>query len=74
MYCVNCASCCENAFPQKRNESKSSWIIGGTTLIGLAVGFILLKYSVMYFLASLLIGIAVGLVAAPFIPEKSLQK
>ena len=59
---------------KKRNESKSSWIIGGTTLIGLGVGFILLKYSVMYFLASLLIGIAVGLVAAPFIPEKSLQK
>ncbi|WP_167611937.1 hypothetical protein [Maribellus sediminis] len=55
---------------KKRNESKSSWLIGGTTLIGLSVGFILLKYSVMYFLASLLIGIAVGLVIAPFVPEK----
>jgi hypothetical protein len=59
---------------KKRNESKSSWIIGGTTMIGLAVGFILLQYSVMYFLASLLIGVAAGLVAAPFIPEKSVQK
>jgi len=55
---------------KKRNESKNSWVIGGTTMIGLGVGFILLQYSVMYFVASLMIGIAVGLLAAPFIPEK----
>ncbi|WP_372648920.1 hypothetical protein [Draconibacterium sp.] len=53
---------------KKRNKDKSSWITGGTTMMGLGVGFILLKYSVMYFLASLLIGIAVGLVVTPFLP------
>ncbi len=55
---------------KNRKETRKSWIVGGTTLIGLAVGFILLKYSAMYFLASLLIGIAVGLVVASFIHEK----
>ncbi len=55
---------------KKRNENKNSWVIGGTTMIGLGVGFILLSYSVMYFLASLMIGIAVGLLVAPFVPEK----
>lgn len=59
---------------KKKNECQSSWIIGGTTMLGLGVGFILLKYSVMYFLASLLIGIAVGLVIAPFVSEKSMKK
>ncbi|WP_340113058.1 hypothetical protein [Maribellus mangrovi] len=55
---------------KKRNENKSSLVIGGTTMMGLGVGFILLKYSVMFFLASLLIGVAVGLIAAPFVTEK----
>lgn len=59
---------------KKRNENKNSWVIGATTMIGLGVGFMLLKYSVMYFLASLLIGIAVGLLVVPFLPEKTTQK
>lgn len=59
---------------KKKNECQSSRVIGATTMIGLGVGFILLKYSVMYFLASLLIGIAIGLVIAPFVPEKSMKK
>ena len=59
---------------KKRNKDKSSWITGGTTMMGLGVGFILLKYSVMYFLAALLIGIAVGLIITPFIPVNKLNK
>lgn len=59
---------------KKKNKDKSSWITGGTTMMGLGVGFILLKYSVMYFLAALLIGIAVGLVITPFIPVNKLNK
>ena len=55
----------------KKNESQSSWVIGGTTMIGLGFGFILLKTSALYFLPSLIIGIALGLVIAPFVPEKS---
>ncbi|WP_319502797.1 hypothetical protein [uncultured Draconibacterium sp.] len=59
---------------KKENENKSSWITGGTTMMGLGVGFILLKYSVMYFLAALLVGIAVGLVVTPFLPVNKLNK
>lgn len=59
---------------KKKNKDKSSWITGGTTMMGLGVGFILLKYSVMYFLAALLIGIAIGLVITPFIPVNKLNK
>ncbi|WP_297093755.1 hypothetical protein [uncultured Draconibacterium sp.] len=59
---------------KKKNENKASWFTGGTTMIGLGVGFILLKYSVMYFLAALLIGIAVGLVVTPFLPVNKSAK
>jgi len=48
-------------------SDKSSWAIGGTTLIGLGVGFIFLKTSVLFFVASILIGIGAGLVIAPLI-------
>jgi hypothetical protein len=53
----------------KKND-RSTWIIGGTTLIGLGVGFIFLKSSPLIFIASLLIGIGVGLVLAPIISGK----
>lgn len=45
----------------KKND-KSTWAIGGTTLIGIGVGFIFLKTSVLFFIASILIGIGSGLV------------
>ena len=48
-------------------SDKSSWAIGGTTLIGVGVGFIFLKTSVLFFLASILIGIGSGLVIASLI-------
>lgn len=47
----------------KMKES-GSWAIGGCTLIGLGVGLIFLKTSVLWFVAYLLIGIGVGLVLA----------
>jgi hypothetical protein len=46
------------------NNDKGSWIIGGTTMIGIGVGFIFLKTSVFFFVASIMIGIGVGLVIA----------
>ena len=49
---------------------KSSWAIGGTTLIGLGIGFIFLKTSPLIFIACILIGIGLGLVIAPFISNK----
>ena len=50
-----------------KKDDKSNWVIGGTTLIGVGVGFIFLKTSGLMFVASILIGIGVGLVIAPLI-------
>jgi hypothetical protein len=46
---------------------RSSWVVGGTTVIGVGVGLIFLQTSVLLFLASILVGIGAGLVIAPFI-------
>ena len=51
-------------------SDKGSWAIGGTTLIGVGVGLIFLKTSVIFFVASILIGIGSGLVIASFISRK----
>lgn len=50
-----------------KKSDKSTWVIGGTTLIGIGVGFIFLKTSTLMFVASILIGIGAGLVIAPII-------
>ena len=53
-------------------NNKSVWIIGGTTLIGIGVGFTFLKESALFFVASILIGIGLGLVITSLISrEKS---
>lgn len=48
------------------NESrdKGSWAIGGCTLIGVGVGLIYLQTNVLWMVASILIGIGVGLALA----------
>ena len=48
-------------------DDKSPWVIGGTTLIGIGVGFIFLKTSPLFLVASILIGIGMGLVIASLI-------
>ena len=50
-------------------EPRSSWVIGGTTLIGVGVGLIFLKTSALWFAASILIGVGAGLAIAPFVPR-----
>ena len=57
-----------------KKDDKSTWVIGGTTLIGVGVGFIFLKTSVLMFVASIIIGIGVGLVIAPLISIINRQK
>lgn len=52
---------------KNRKDDKSTWAIGGTTLIGIGVGFIFLQTSALLFVASILIGIGVGLVITPII-------
>jgi hypothetical protein len=53
-----------------KKDDMSSWAIGGTTLIGVGVGFIFLRTSVLLFVACILIGIGLGLVIAPMISKK----
>lgn len=50
---------------KNKNEEKSNWAIGGTTMIGLGVGLIYLQTSVLIFVASLIIGVGAGLIIAP---------
>jgi hypothetical protein len=54
----------------KKGEDKSTWAIGGTTLIGIGVGFIFLQKSALLFVACILIGIGLGLLIAPIISSK----
>lgn len=49
---------------EKYKDDRRKWVIGGTTLLGLGVGFILIKISALLFIASLLIGIGLGVVLA----------
>jgi hypothetical protein len=50
-----------------KKSDKSTWVIGGTTLIGIGVGLIFLKTSALIFVASILIGIGTGLVITSLI-------
>ena len=56
----------ENSKKTKKEE-KSSWAIGGTTMIGLGIGLIYLQTSVLIFVASIIIGIGAGLIVAPIL-------
>lgn len=56
---------------KSKKEDKSSWVIGGTTMIGIGIGFIFIELSVFIFLASVMIGIGIGLVIAPIISAKT---
>jgi hypothetical protein len=57
-----------------KKDDKSTWVIGGTTLIGVGVGFIFLKTSGLMSVAFVLIGIGVGFVIAPLISIINRQK
>ncbi len=50
-----------------KTNDRSSWVIGGTTIIGVGVGLIFINTSALLFVASILIGIGLGLVIATFI-------
>jgi len=50
---------------------KSSWAIGGMTMVGIGVGFIFLQTSPLFFVACILIGIGLGLLIAAIISNKN---
>ncbi len=52
-------------------KDKSSWAIGGTTLIGLGVGLFFLQTSPIWFVACLITGIGVGLVLTAFLSSRN---
>ena len=54
-------------------NDKSSWVIGGATLIGVGVGLIYLKTSALLFVASILIGTGSGIVIAPLLSRSKEQ-
>jgi hypothetical protein len=49
---------------------RGAWAIGGTTLMGLGIGFIFIQTNIFIFLASLLSGIGLGLVIAALLPSR----
>ena len=55
---------------KKKKDEKSGWIIGGTTCIGIGVGFIFLHISALLFVACIMIGIGAGLVLAAVFSDK----
>ena len=56
-----------------KSGDRSTWVIGGTTLIGFGVGLIFLKTSALLFVASISIGIGADLVIAPLVPKNKGQ-
>lgn len=55
--------------PQGKMNNRGAWAVGGGTLIGLGVGFFFLTTNIFAFVASLLIGIGVGLLVAALLPK-----
>ena len=53
-----------------KKDDKSTWVIGGTTLMGIGIGFIFLPVSALFFVASILMGIGSGLVITPIISRE----
>jgi hypothetical protein len=55
-------------------SSISSLIMGGTTMLGLGAGFILLERSALAFIGCLMVGIGLGLVIGPIATKRSAEK
>ena len=53
-----------------KKDNKNAWVVGGTTLIGIGIGFLFLQTSALLFVASILIGIGVGLVITALISRE----
>ena len=53
-----------------KKDDKSSLVIGGCLMIGIGVGFVFLTTNVFYFIASIMVGLGLGLLIASLIPKK----
>jgi cyanate permease len=52
-------------------NNQRAWIIGSTTLIGIGVGFIFLQTSALFFVASIFIGLGLGLAIAALMSREA---
>ena len=55
---------------ENKTTDKSSWAIGGMTMIGVGVGLIFVQTSAILMAASILIGIGLGLVLSSILSKK----
>ena len=55
-------------------EDKSTWAIGGGTLLGLGIGFFFLKTSALIFVGCLLAGIGIGIIVTSIISSTKSYK
>ena len=53
-----------------KKDDKSSLAIGGCLMIGIGVGFVFLTTNIFYFIASIMVGLGLGLLIASLIPKK----
>jgi len=53
-----------------KKEDRGSWAIGGCMMMGIGVGFVFLRISVFYFIASIMFGIGLGLLVAALISKE----
>jgi len=53
-----------------KKDDKSSWAVGGCMMIGIGVGFIFLTTNVFYFIASIMIGLGLGLLITSLMSNK----
>jgi len=53
-----------------KKDDKSSLAIGGCLMIGIGVGFIFFTINVFYFIASIMVGLGLGLLIASLMPNK----
>lgn len=55
---------------EKKTNDKSSWAIGGMTMVGVGVGLIFIQTSPIMMAACTIIGVGLGLVVSSFLSRK----
>ena len=52
------------------DSDKSTWAIGGGTLLGVGIGLAVLKISVLWFVGSIIAGIGLGLMVTSILASR----
>jgi hypothetical protein len=54
----------------QQTHDRSAWAVGGGLLLGLGVGFFVLRISALAFVGSMLAGLGLGLMVAAILPSR----